>query len=152
MSPIGGFRLEVAINGLTVSLIDIVALVTLLCKDAWDRVSWAPQGPRQLSPCPALGLVDANGSPLLTFGSALVVLELNDVVLPVDVVVVSPLTSEGILGLDFLKKQRITIDLGSEQIQLLERDISIPLCTQATSPKRRIAVRAASNFEVPAWR
>ena len=120
-SPVGGFRLEGAINDLTVLLlIDTGTSVTLLRKDAWDRVSWASHGPCQLLTCPALGLVGANGSPLLTFGSTLVELELNGAVLPVDVVVVSPLTSEGILGLDFLKKQKAAIDLGSEQIQLRE--------------------------------
>ena len=149
VSPVGGYRLEGSVNGLAVSLlVDTGAAVTLLRKDVWDRVS-VSEGP--LTPCSALGLVGADGSPLQTFGTTSVTLALNGATMSVDVVVASPLTSEGILGLDFLKKQKVLIDLESERIFLREQDLSIPLCTPtAATRSRRIGVRAISNLEVPA--
>ena len=149
VSPVGGYRLDEAVNGVRVSLlVDTGAAVTLLRKDAWNRVSQAAANEPSLSPCPALGLVGVDGTPLQTYGSAPVVLELNGKKLPVDVVV-SPLTSEGILGLDFLQRQKATIDLEFEQIRLQVPGITIPLRTSAPS-SRRVGVRAVSNLDVPA--
>jgi hypothetical protein len=94
-------------------------------------------------------LVGVDGTPLQTYGSTPVVLELNGNKLPVDVVVVSPLTSEGILGLDFLQRQKASIDLEFEQIRLQDPGITIPLRTSAPS-SRPVGVRAVSNLDVPA--
>ena len=150
VSPVGGYRLDGAVNGVRVSLlVETGAAVTLLRKDAWNRVSQAAANEPSLSPCPALGLVGVDGTPLQTYGSTPVVLELNGNKLPVDVVVVSPLTSEGILGLDFLQRQKASIDLEFEQIRLQDPGITIPLRTSAPS-SRRVGVRAVSNLDVPA--
>lgn len=96
----------------------------------------------QLSPPPRVELVGAEGSPLQVFGGASVTLVLNGVSMPLDVMIVSPLTSEGILGLDFLKDQGATIDLNSEQISLRKHDIAISMRKPTAAPNRRVGVRA----------
>ena len=119
----GGYRVRGKINGaMTSLLVDTGAAVTLLRKDAWDRVVQATKDPPVLSPCYSLDLVGADGSPPRTYGSASVNLELNGNSLPADVVVVDSLTSEGILGLDVLTKRKATIDLEAEQLYLREQE------------------------------
>ena len=56
-------------------------------------------------------MVSAGGTPLTIHGSASIELELEGEPFSTDVVVVSPLTSEAILGLNFLQEQQATIDL-----------------------------------------
>ena len=107
ISPTGGYRLRRSINGVSLSLLlDTGAAVTLLRKDTWERVTNGTSNHRKLTPCTALELVSADGTPLQTHGSTLLTLELAGNAVPVECVVVSALTSEGILGLDFLTKQK----------------------------------------------
>lgn len=108
-------------------LVDTGAAVTLIRKETWDRIPRADREPPRLTPCTTLGLVGADGSPLQPFGSALVMLTLGGTTMPVEAVVVDSLTSEKILGLDFLRQQKAMVDLVSEQITLHKQDLSIPL-------------------------
>ena len=62
--------------------------------------------------------MNVNGSPLQVHGSAPVQLQLGGISYPTDVVVVSPLTTEAILGLDFLQKNEVTIDAGRCTMQM----------------------------------
>ena len=68
-----------------------------------------------------------------------------------DVVVVSPLTSEAILGLDFLRQQQASIDLGCQTLRLRESGYDIPL--QSPTPLCACSVeqcvRVENTVEVP---
>ena len=149
--PTGGYRVVGAINGEKVSLLlDTGAAVTLLRKDTWDRVT--TNCSQKLTPWPAPGLVGADGSPLETQGSAHVTLELSGNLLPLDVVVVSSLTSEGILGLDFLRMQKASINLEKAELHLAHQKCTLPLCRPtAQSVDTRVKVHATSTVEVPAY-
>ena len=118
ISPAGGFNLHCSINGRRASfLLYTGAAVTLLRKDTWDRVN-AQSPSQELEPWSGKGLVGEDGSQLTVHGTARVLLELPDRKVPADVVVVTPLISEGILGLDYLQKKGASIDLERGQMRL----------------------------------
>jgi transposase InsO family protein len=76
-------------------------------------------------------------------------------------VVVSPLTSEAILGLDFLQAQQAVVDLGNKTLSLRESGCSIPFDTpapvmscaniQQVRTSRTVEVSGRSVTEVPAY-
>ena len=152
VSPLGGYHLDGAVVGVKVSfLVDTGAAVTLFRKDTWDGVSGVSATP-DLSPCLALRLVGVDGTALHTHGSAAIELDLCGRRILMVVVVVSPLTSVGILGLDFLRRQKAFIDLSTERVRLRGSDVTFPVHTKYSSfpAVRRVAVRAARNLEMPA--
>ena len=97
------------------------------------------------------GLVSVGGAPLTIHGSACVSLELEGRKFLTDLVVVSPLTSQAILGIDFLQAQQATIDLGCRLLHLRESRCDIPLVTPESTPLPMIEqhVRIANTVEVP---
>ena len=157
--PTEGFRVRCAVNGVMTSLlIDTGAVMTLLRKDTWDRVS--PQATQELQPSHGLKLVGAGGSPLQSHGTAKVSLTLGEKEIPMDVVVASPLAADGIIGLDFLQKQRATIDLDAKQVKFAECRHTLPMYkpssllqteSLAESRIRHIGVRLRKFVEVPAF-
>ena len=56
-------------------------------------------------------LIGVDSTPLTVHGSTTIDLHFNEHSVTTDVVVVSPLTAEGILGLDFLQDHQAYIDL-----------------------------------------
>ena len=70
----------------------------------WDQISTGAPTPT-LQPWSGKGLIGADGSQLSVHGVVQVEMELLNRKVPTDVVVVTPLIAEGILGLDFLQKQ-----------------------------------------------
>ncbi len=96
-------------NGKALSfLIDTGAAV------AWDEKPWAE-----------VQLVGVDGSPLTVHGQAKVDLWLYGHRYPTRVVVVSPLTTEAILGLDFLRERKASIDLGRAELRICQQP---PIC------------------------
>ena len=134
VSPSGGYRLVGAVNGVQTSLLlDTGTAVTLLRDDIWVRVT--TKTPQELKPWSALQLVSADGSPLTIHGSARVKLELEGEEFMVNTMVVSPLTSEAILGLDFLQEQQALIDLASKRLSLRSKGCIIPLTDPGSGPR-----------------
>ena len=68
-----------------------------------------------------------------------------------DVVVVSPLTTEAILGLDFLHQHGAQIYLPGRKISLTDQGITLPLRAPPNrlAPSSRIAVQAIEKIELP---
>ena len=97
----------------------------LLREDVWTRVT--ARSPQELKPWPVLKLVSVGGTPLNIHGSACVKLELEGEKFSTEVVIVSPLPSEAILGLDFLQEQQAMIDLASKKLRLRDRGCDLPL-------------------------
>ena len=93
-------------------------------------------------------MVSAGGTPLTIHGCACVELELEGAKkFTTEVVVVSPLTSEAILGLDFIKRHRARIDLENKQLHLTDCNLPLRELEPVTAVKRK--VRAERTAEVP---
>ena len=103
VTPTGGYRVDGKINRIPISfLLDTGAAVTLIREDVWSRINSG--GQVRLEPWSEQRLVSVDGSPLDVFGQTEVELDLGRCVFQMTVVVVSPLTTEAILGLDFFKE------------------------------------------------
>ncbi len=121
-----GYRLDCTINGVQIPfLVDTGAAVTLLRRDTWGRVT--ANHPQVLESYSAAQLVGVGGYPLTIHGSAMVDLRVSGQSMSTEVVVVSPLTAEAILGLDFLREHRAHIDLSQQQVSLADRGVLLPL-------------------------
>ena len=128
-------------------LLDTGAAVTLLRKDVWARV--VAESPQELESWSTLKLVSAGGTPLTIHGSAQVKLELEGKEFLTEIVVVSPLTSEAILGLDFLQEQQALIDLAERRLRL-KGGCALPLRDpMPPSECTRVPVRAVTTIEMP---
>jgi hypothetical protein len=117
VTPTGGYHVEGTINGKETSfLVDTGAAVTLMRKDMWDEIN-STEG-EDLKPWADRRLVSVDGTPLQVYGCSSVNLTLGGRLCLADVVVVSPLTTTAILGLDFLRKYKVTVDMGSSMFNL----------------------------------
>jgi len=131
-------------------LLDTGAAVTLLHQDVWTRI--AAESP-DLKPWSGASLVSAGGTPLIIHGCACATLGLGGKEFQTEFVVVSPLTSEAILGIDFLQVQRAIIDLGCGMLHLQESgcDISLNVPASVQSCPIDQQVRSSSTVEVPPY-
>ena len=145
----GGFQVEGKVNGTATSfLLDTGAAATLLRKDTWERVS---KDSRELLPCPEQRLVSVDGTPLKVHGQSKVTLNLAGETFTTNVIVVSPLTSPAILGLDFLRKHNATINLHRQLLtfdRMDEQSIHVPLQDPARVPEV-YSVRAREPLHIP---
>ena len=126
--------------------------MTLLREGTWTRIS--AESPQELRPWSTLKLVSAGGTPLTIYGSARVELDLEGEKFTTEVVVVSPLTSEAILGLDFLQEQQASINLAARTLSLKGGGRVLPLRDPAYVPPpprahTEVPVRAMRMVEVP---
>lgn len=125
VTPTGGYKIEGVVNGTRVPfLVDTGATVTLLRKDVWDRANPAHQ---KLEPWSKSRLVGVDGTPLQTHGCTNVTIDVDGRAYQIDVVVVSPLTTEAILGLDFLRTHQASVDLGNGYLTLGDKGHRLPL-------------------------
>ena len=148
--PMSGYRLSGSVDGVNISLLlDTGAAVTLLRADTWSQV--ATKTEQGLQPWSMARLVSAGGTPLTVHGCARVDLMFGPEKFVTEIVVVSPLTSEAILGLDFLMEQQASIDLTSKTLHLRERGCNIPLQdpTKPLETTDMFPVHAAMTVEVP---
>ena len=76
-------------------------------------------------------------------------LEMEGRTFPTELVVVSPLSSQAILGIDFLQAQQATIDLGHRLLHLRESGCDIPLVNPESTSLLEQNVYMASTVEVP---
>ena len=136
---VSGYKLSGRISGVDLRFCWTRALVTLLWKEAWERIlKHSPTKAPDLIPNQSLELVGADGATLKTHGTALLTLQLNGNI-PIYVAVVSPLTTEGVLGLNFLN----IINLEPEELLLWAKGITLPLwqSTQLSTSKVQIKVK-----------
>ena len=88
-------------------LVDTGAAVSLVSREVWDRIKPTP-APR-MNPV-GLWLVGVDGAPLHVQGSVIVELNILGQTLQQELIVVNALTSEGILGLNFLEANNCVLD------------------------------------------
>ena len=98
--------------------------MTLIHRDTWARTTSHPQ---ELTSWPSLKLVSADGSPLTVHGRARVNLQVEGQAMAIDAAIVSPLTTEAILGLDFLREHKALIDIPQKQLYLGDKQCTLPL-------------------------
>ncbi len=124
--PTGGYQMDCSVNGVPTSfLLNTGAAVTLLWRDTWERVT--ASNPRDLGSYSVVQLVGVNGSPLTVHGRVTVNLQMKARILATDIVVVSPVTAEAILGLDFLQEHQAQINITNQRIYLADQGGSVPL-------------------------
>ena len=128
-------------------LLDTGAAITLLRRDVWTKVSVRPP---TLQPWSGATLVSAGGMPLTVHGCACIDFVLGGRKFQTTFVVVSPLTSEAILGIDFLQAQQAAIDLGQKQLHLRKSgcNISLDIPTSVPSCSNIQPVRITSTVEL----
>lgn len=146
----GGYHVVGSVDGVQVSLLlDTGAAVTVLREDTWSQVT--AKNPQALRPWSAVTLVSAGGTPLTVRGCASVQLELGGEEFMVEIVVVSPLTSEAILGLDFLREHEASIDLASRRLHLKGNGCNILLNDPTAAREHALEhpVCVARTVEVP---
>ena len=138
-------------------LLDTGASVSLLRKDVWDRATIQAPGVSLLS-WSGQTLVSVNGSPLTVHGHATVPVCLGTHTFCMSFTVAEDLTTEAILGLDFLKSHHCTIDMGSRSVMFTDGN-RLPLSSNptgaSTSPLTvslvdTLHISAASELEVMA--
>ena len=155
ISPVGGYKLPCRIGGVDLEfLLDTGVAVTLLRKEAWEKIANNFHKTPGLRPNPRLALVGADGSSLKTHGMVSLTMWLKEREIAVDVAIVSPLTTEGILGLDFLKAQRASINLECEELLLRAEGITLPLwqsTTRILADVEPMTVRVPKNISVPTY-
>ena len=141
--------MEGSVNGVPTSfLLDTGAAVTLLRRDTWANVT--ASHPQELTSWPSLRLVGADGSPLTVHGRARVNLEVDGETMAIDAAIVSPLTSEAILGLDFLKEHRALIDIPQKQLYLRDKQHTLPLRESSHAPlATRVRVHIENTTRIP---
>ena len=126
VTPPGSYHVNGEVQGHTTALlVDTGASVTLMRKDVWDRVNQA-QGVR-LEPWTERQLVSVNGSPLKIYGHAPAAITMEGIAYSADIVVVSPLTSEVILGLDFLREHEAVVDVKKSEIRMGDKVVALHL-------------------------
>ena len=119
-------------------LLDTGAAVTLIGSDVWKHVN--AKQPTKLQSGSNQKLVEVDGSPLEVHGQVHVTVVTQGNTLETQALVVSPLTTEGILGLDFLKKHQTTIDVRKRQLRLGSCDCTLLLVEARTPPTTQTRV------------
>ena len=112
INPSMSFSVTATINGsAVVFLVDSGSALTILRKDTWEKCKESGQN---LRPWNQKRLVGAEGSQLQVFGSAEVTVDIQGEKFQLSVVVIEPLITEAILGLDLLSQ--CTVDLLHKQL------------------------------------
>ncbi len=143
--------MDCSINGVPTSfLLDLGAAVTLLRRDTWERVTVS--NPQDLGSYSAMLLVGVDGSPLTIHGRATVNLQMKGRILDSDIVVVSPVTAEAILGLDFLQEHQVQINIAKQRIYLADQGDFVPLRAPIALPTTasQVIVRCIEKCDIPA--
>ena len=104
-------------------LIDTGAAVSLIHLNTWKHCA---SSDILLQPSPRQ-LVSVTGAPLQVLGTARVALHIQSTPLECDLLVVDGLTTDGILGLNFLRCHQCVIDFQLKTLNFTGTPISIPL-------------------------
>jgi len=94
-------------------LVDTGAAVLLISSDVWDRIK--PSSAPAVNPV-SLRLVGVDGTPLQIQGSVTINLDVSGLVFQQELIIVKALTSDGILGLNFLKGNNCVLNLAQGKL------------------------------------
>ena len=145
--------LKGCVNGVPASiLVDTGAAATILAKELWDRTG----SKTPLTSSDRQKLVSVQGIPLHLHGGAQLELQLKDELFSIRVIVVDTLTPgvDVILGRDFLRDHRCTIEMGEtrDTLHFKDRSISFILDGQEQSPQHtKVHVVLDKHLHVPPY-
>ena len=147
VNPAAALRVPVNVFGTGLScIVDTGASVTLFHKDVWKREVPA----RELSPWEGRQLVSVDGTCVKVLGTAKVPIRIGHVVFQHDVIVADGLTTEGILGLDFLELHRCTVDMGNRTLLCTNAGLTVQLSSEEQQyGVRQCAVYVEETIRVP---
>ena len=135
-------------------LVDTGAAVLLINGKVWDSITHL-KDKVALNPF-TTRLVGVDGIPLQVRGSAVVKLSLKELMVDQNLIVADSLTSEGILGMDFLESNHCILDIaegklstGGKTIPLdpCHSNIQASICTEVTVDET-FTIAAISEMEV----
>ena len=121
------------------------------CGSKWKQVEATAQSKPELEPgATAQGLVGVQGSPLQIHGAASVEVELAKEKFTSRIIVVDSLTSEAILGKDFLRANKCVIDVGRDTLHFETRGVTLSLNSPPGSQQvARVSVTLSETLEIP---
>lgn len=117
--------------------------------DTWTRVNAGNH--IRLEPWAERKLVGFDGSPLHVHGQAEVQVEVQGELLQAEVLVVSPLTTEAILGLDFLRKHKVTIDIREKRLTLSRSSVTLSLREKLPSLPKCVSIQVTETIKIPPY-
>ena len=124
-SPAAAYQISALILGQPATFIlDTGAAIPLLHKEVWDCVKPTLA---TLYPWTGQRLVSVEGTSLMVLGSTKLPLQLATTVFSTEVVIADSLTTEGILGLDFLEANRCMIDKSNRVLQCRDANLAARL-------------------------
>ena len=128
-------------------LLDTGASVSLIHTDTWER---AKPNNHKLDPWKGQSLISVQGTPLQLHGHTEVPIHLTTGTIQTQVVVADKLTTEAILGLDFLEANNCIIDMGKHTLTFPGHPpISlVPAISKENSP--RLKVSLVETIRIPA--
>ena len=149
VTPTGGFRVDGAVNGTPISLlVDTGSAVTLIRKDVWDQMQSSAKT-QPLQRWSEYSLVGADGTQLDVCGHTIADISIEGHTYQADVVVVSPLTTEAILGLDFMRKNEVSLDLGKGKLVVGNKP-PVPIHPRDSTPPKEVGcVRTSKTVRLP---
>ena len=131
-------------------LLDTGAAVSLLRKDKWDLIA-SPDLP--LNPWNGPRLTGVEGSPLNVFGCSPIWIRLSGEVFQWTMLIVDQLTTEGILGLDFLEANSCSVNMANRCIHFPDKRLSFPLyAISSTANQSVLPIRVVlrETIQIPA--
>ena len=126
------YRLAGTVNGIpTTFVVDTGASITVLDEEFWERVN---PGNCSLEPWTGRRLVGVEGTPLHVCGVSKVELKLAGEIFHCPVLIARSLTSDAILGLDFLEANHCTLKMADRELTFPERGVTVSLCESSPDP------------------
>ena len=122
------YRLSGTVNGIpTTFVVDTGASITVLDETFWEKANC---GECSLEPWTGRRLVGVEGTPL----HSNVELKFAGETFRCPVLVARSLTSEAILGLDFLEANNYTLEMADRKLTFPERGVAVSLCDSSPDP------------------
>ena len=130
-------------------LVDTGASTSVLAKTIWDRLNQGNNG-SPITAVPSKKLVGVEGSPLKVIGAVHLSIVLEQQQFNVNFLVADSLTTEAILGRDFLRDNRCIIDVGKSLIKFDTAGVALNLMGSShNSQVAYVSVVVDATLQVP---
>ena len=140
--------LQGTIKGISAQfLVDTGAAASLLSKQVWNKITKS----QDVSLEPVIGLIGVDGSPLTIIGAAYVQVTFELQQFNVCFLVADSLTTEAILGRDFLSNNNCVIHVGKNLITFGNVGVALKLnCSAGVSQVAHVSITLSNSLQVPA--